>query len=194
QTDMVVESYQLVSFKSNYTWDDIRSSWTSHRIGMGITFIFISMAVLVMLIACFNLTNTSLAMTTKRLKEVGVRKAIGAGRGQIAFQFLLETLITIVLSLGVGLLVAQVTVPAFYSMWRIPYGMSDLDGLNFFILLIMLVFLAAIVAGIYPALRSSKFKPTLLLKGSVKIGGTNLLMRILVGSQFALSVMVLIAG
>jgi ABC-type antimicrobial peptide transport system permease subunit len=194
RTDMVVEAYQLEPFKSAFTQDDIRSNWVNYRISLVPLVVFTGLAGLILLIACFNLTNTSIAMTGKRLKEVGVRKAVGAGRRQIASQFLLESLITISLSLAVGLLMAQIIVPAFYAMWHLPYGMEDLKGTNFFIALIILVFMAALLAGIYPALFSSKFKPTLLLKGSVKIKGTNFLTRTLVASQFALSVVVLIAG
>jgi ABC-type antimicrobial peptide transport system permease subunit len=133
-------------------------------------------------------------MTAKRLKEVGVRKAIGAARAQIVSQFLLETILTITMSLIVGLLMAQIIVPAFVNMWKLPYNLKDLSGLNLFIALIMLVFLTALLAGIYPALFSSKFKPTVLLKGTVKIKGTNFLTRTLVALQFALSVIVLIGG
>ena len=194
RTDIVVDSYKLEPFKSAFNQDDLRYNWVNHRISAIPLVIFTSMAGLILLIACFNLTNTSIAMTARRLKEVGVRKAVGAGRRQIAFQFLLETLITILFSLLVGLLMAQVIVPAFYTMWRLPYGLEDLNGINLFIALIFLVFISALLAGIYPALSSSKLKPTMLLKGDVKIKGTNALTRMLVASQFALSVIVLIAG
>src|SRR5258708_19324422 len=103
-------------------------------------------------------------MTSRLLKEVGVRKAVGAGRRQIASQFLLETLITIILSLFVGLLMAQVIVPAFYTMWRLPYGLEDLNGVNLFIALIVLVFLAALLAGVYPTFFHRKFKTNQLLE------------------------------
>jgi putative ABC transport system permease protein len=194
RTDMVVESYELVPFKTNFNQDDIRWTWAFVQISYVPLVIFTAMAMLILLIACFNLTNTSIAMTTKRLKEVGIRKAIGAARTQIVMQFLLETVCTIVLSVGVGLLMAQVIVPAFISMWQLPYGLEDMDGVNLFIALIALVFLASLVAGMYPALFSSKFKPTQLLKGSVSVKGTNVLTRTLVAAQFALSVIVLIAG
>jgi predicted lysophospholipase L1 biosynthesis ABC-type transport system permease subunit len=98
------------------------------------------------------------------------------------------------MALVVGLLMAQVIVPAFVNMWKLPYNMKDLSGVNLFISLIMLVFLTALLAGIYPALFSSKFKPTALLKGTVQIKGTNFLTRTLVALQFALSVIVLIGG
>jgi len=194
RTDVVIDSYLLEPFKSGYDQGDIRSSWVNYRISPEPLVIFTAMALIILLIACFNLTNTSIAMTAKRLKEVGVRKAIGAARGQIISQFLLETLITISLSLIVGLLMAQIIVPAFSNMWQLPYGLEDMNGLNLFVALIILVFLAAMIAGIYPAFLSSKFKPTLLLKGTVRIKGTNMLTRTLVGMQFALSVIVLIGG
>ena len=194
RTDVVIDSYLLEPFKSSYDQGDINSSWVNYRISPEPLVIFTGMALIILLIACFNLTNTSIAMTAKRLKEVGVRKAIGAARGQIISQFLLETLITISLSLVVGLLMAQIIVPAFSNMWQLPYGLEDMNGLNLFVALIILVFLAAMIAGIYPAFLSSKFKPTLLLKGTVRIKGTNMLTRTLVGMQFALSVIVLIGG
>lgn len=192
--DAVVDAFVLEPFKSTDNQNDIRHSWVTLRMSPEPLIIFTSMALIILLIACFNLTNTSIAMTAKRLKEVGVRKAIGAARGQIIAQFLFETLLTISLSLAVGLFMAQIIVPAFSNMWNFPYGLEDMNGLNLFIALIVLVFVAALIAGIYPALLSSKFKPTLLLKGSVKIKGTNMLTRTLVGLQFALSVIVLIAG
>ena len=194
RTDVVVDAYVLEPFKTSEDQSDIRSSWVVYRMSPEPLVIFTSMALIILLIACFNLTNTSIAMTARRLKEVGVRKAIGAARSQIVSQFLLETLLTITLSLLVGWLLAQLIVPAFSNMWNLPYGLQDMDGLNLFVALILLVFSAALVAGIYPALLSSSFKPTLLLKGSVKIKGTNVLTRMLVGMQFALSVIVLIAG
>ncbi len=194
RTDIVVEAYNLEPFKSTFTQDDIRYNWVNMRISALPLVVFSSMAALILLIACFNLTNTSIAMTSKRLKEVGVRKAIGAARAQIVSQFLLETVITITMALVVGLLMAQVIVPAFVNMWKLPYNLKDLSGVNLFIALITLVFLTSLLAGIYPALFSSKFKPTLLLKGTVKIKGTNILTRSLVTLQFALSVIVLIGG
>jgi putative ABC transport system permease protein len=192
--DATVKEYKLESFKSNFNWEQVRGSYINLRNSLLPMVVFVSMASMILLIACFNLTNTSIALTGKRLKEVGVRKTIGAARYQIVSQFLLETLITIVMALVVGLIMAQFIVPAFTTMWNLPYGIKDLNGVNLFITLIMLVFLAALLAGMYPALYNSKFKPVMLLKGSVKIQGTNMLTRTLVAVQFALSVIVLVSG
>jgi len=192
--DSHVLSYTLEPFKAYHTRDDIGWGYANMRMDALPLIVFSVMAGLILLIACFNLTNTSIAMTAKRLKEVGIRKAIGAMRQQIVSQFLFETILTITLSLLVGLVIAQWMVPAFTTMWELPYTMSDLSGLNLFVTLLILVFFASLLAGVYPALFNSKFKPVALLKGQVKVKGTNALTRTLVALQFAISVMVLIAG
>jgi putative ABC transport system permease protein len=189
-----VDSYHLEPFKAPFTQDEIRGSQVNMRIGMAPLVIFTSMAILILLIACFNLTNTSIAMTGKRLKEVGVRKVVGATRSQVVSQFLFETVISILLALIAGYCLSKLIVPAFTTMWNLQYGMDDLSGLNLIVALIMLVFLASLLAGIYPALFNSKFKPVVLLKGNVRVKGTNMLTRILVSIQFALCVVLLLAG
>jgi len=192
--DAHVVSYQLEPFKAYFTWNDIGWGYANMRMGAAPLVVFTSMAVMILLIACFNLTNTSIAMTAKRLKEVGIRKAVGAMRQQIVSQFLFETALTITLSLGVGLLLAQWIVPAFTEMWNLPFVLTELNGINLVVTLLGIVFFASLLAGIYPALFNSKFKPVALLKGTVKIGGTNALTRTLVAFQFALSVIVLVGG
>ena len=193
-TDEVADSYSLEPFKSAYDESEIRNSWVNHRMRPESIVIFVFMVSIILLIACFNLTNTSMTMIAKRLKEIGIRKAMGAARKQIISQFLFETLLTILASLGAGLLMAQFIVPVFTEMWSIPYGLEDINGLNLVIALTILVFITALLAGIYPALLGSGLRPILLLKGAAKIQGTNVLTRVLAGSQFALSVVMLIGG
>lgn len=196
RTDMVVDDFVLVPFKEPHTYgeNDIRYGYLQQRIDAAPILVFGGLALLILLIACFNLTNTSIAMTTKRLKEVGVRKAIGAARQQIILQFLFETMILICISMIVGLACSQVIVPVFSNMWLNSYGMEDLSGVNLVIALLLLLIVTALIAGIYPALSGSKFKPTSLLKGSVKINGASWLSHSLVAFQFALSVIVLLGG
>jgi putative ABC transport system permease protein len=196
RTDMVVDAYTLVPFKEPHTYSngDMRYGYLQARQSMAPIVVFGGLALLILLIACFNLTNTSIAMTTRRLKEVGVRKAIGAARKQIITQFLFETALMICLSVVVGLALSQIIVPAFATMWLYNYGMKDVSGLNLVIALLLIMIFAALVAGIYPALSSSRFKPTALLKGSVRVDGASWLSHSLVAFQFALSVVVLVGG
>ncbi|MGC3947766.1 MAG: ABC transporter permease [Chryseolinea sp.] len=196
RTDMVIDNFELVPFKEPHVYgdNDLRYGWTQARINMAPIIVFSGLALMILLIACFNLTNTSIAMTTKRLKEVGIRKAIGAARRNIIQQFLLETFIMICLSVVVAIAIAQLIVPIFSAMWLGEFSLSQLSGLNSLIALLLLVFVTSLIAGIYPALSGSGFKPTALLKGTVKTDGASWLSHSLVAFQFALSVLVLIGG
>lgn len=194
KTDRVVKSYQLQQFKTYYDREQIQ--WSQINLPLSITpmIVFLSMALMILMIACFNMTNTSIAMTAKRMKEVGIRKVVGATKWQIVSQFLFETLLIILLSLLVGLVMSNVIVPAFTDMWNLNYDMEDLSGLNLVVTLLILVFFTSLLAGIYPALSSSKFRPVLLLKGNFSLKGSTVLTKALITIQFALSIVVLIAG
>ena len=192
--DATVVAHKLEHFKARFTQDDMDGGNTNLRMRKALLIMFSSLAILILLVACFNLTNTTMAMTARRLKEIGIRKTIGAFRKHIVVQFLVETIMIVGLSLVIGLLLAQWIVPAFTALWRLPFTLTDLDGLNLFGTLIGLGVLASFLAGIYPALSNSKFKPIMLLKGAVKVKGTNAMTRILVTLQFGLCVIVLIGG
>ncbi|MCV9388288.1 ABC transporter permease [Reichenbachiella ulvae] len=194
KTDQKVERYRLVPFKQNI--DLSQRVWSSINtpIELEPLIVFTTLGVMIILIACFNLTNTSIAMTSYRLKEIGLRKTVGAKKSQIVIQFLMETVLIILLAVLVGYNISLVIVPEFTSMWDIPYGMEDLNGINTVIMLLSVVFMTALLAGIYPALFSSRLNTVELLKGMVRIKGTNALTRSLVTIQFAISVIVLIAG
>lgn len=192
--DRTVNSYELQHFKSNFNQDDMGWSPAKLRLSLLPLTVFVSMAMMILLIACFNMTNTSIALTARRLKEVGIRKVVGAAKWQVVSQFLFETMVVIVLALIAGLAMAQIIVPAFLSMWDLGYTMEDLSGANLVFTLLGLVFFTSILAGIYPAIFKSQFKPIVLLKGNVRVKGSNMLTRSLLTIQFALSVIVLIAG
>jgi putative ABC transport system permease protein len=192
--DMTVDEFRLEPFKSYFTGDDIQGSYVVVRMPLAPLVIFVAMAAVILLIACFNLTNTSIALAGKRLKEVGIRKVTGATGMQLVLQFLLETAITITLSLFIGIMIAQLIVPAFATMWGLPYGLADLNSMNLLLAMMVLLFLTSFISGIYPAFYNSRFKPAALLKGTVKFKGSNYFTRTLVALQFALSVVVLIAG
>ncbi|MCK5102693.1 MAG: FtsX-like permease family protein, partial [Cyclobacteriaceae bacterium] len=121
-------------------------------------------------------------------------KVVGARRDQVVTQFLFEMTFTIFLSIIVGLAMSTILVPEFAAMWGLEYGLEDLNGINMIFTLLILLFVSALLAGAYPALHNSKFKPVALLKGATRIKGTNPLTRILLVVQFSLSVIVLVGG
>jgi len=192
--DAKVAGFKLEPFMKPINQDDVNWSMINLRMSIVPLLVFSVMALLILLIACFNLTNTSFAITARRLKEVGIRKVIGASRQHIIAQFLFEMVLTILISLVVGLVMAKFIAAEFSDMWNLGYGMDDLNGLNLFIALIILVFVASLIAGLYPAMANSRFMPVQLLKSNVKIKGTNWFTKTLVMLQFAISVFVLING
>jgi ABC-type antimicrobial peptide transport system permease subunit len=194
KADATVTSYELIPFNEPVSEDEANWSYMNVHIPIVPLLVFITLASIILLIACFNLTNTTIALTVKRLKEIGVRKVVGARRVQIVTQFLLEMVITITLAIIVGLGFSQIMVPEFMAMWGIPFGLADLSYLNLFFTLVILLFASALLAGALPAFNNSRFKPVSLLKGASKVKGTSVTTRVLLIAQFSLSIIVLIAG
>ncbi len=192
--DAKVVKFKLESFSEPANQDDVYWSHFNLKISNMPIMVFITMAVIILLIACFNLTNTSVAMAAKRFKEIGVRKVVGASKAQIVFQFLFEMVLIVFFSLIVGLIISKFLSDEFVDMWGLPYSLKDVSGLNLVISLVFLVFLSSILAGIYPAMMSTKFRPASLMKSNVKIKGSNAFTKTLVTLQFALSIIVLICG
>jgi putative ABC transport system permease protein len=186
--------YELLPFMYVLSPNDVRSSDLHLRIPNIALFIFITLGGIILLIACFNLTNTMLALSAKRLKEIGIRKALGSERRKIVAQFLFEIMFTISMAVVVGFALALFLIPEFSSMWQLPYGLKELNGINIVIALLVLLFATSLLAGIYPAFVSSKQSPLLLFRGTAKVGGTNIFIRSLLVGQFALSIVVLIGG
>ena len=75
------------------------------------------MAIFILLIACFNFANTSIATFSKRLKEIGLRKTFGGQRKQLVTQFMFETFIICFLALLIGIIIAEFLVPAYSNLW-----------------------------------------------------------------------------
>ncbi len=192
--DAKVKKFEIIPFQNTPNQDDIMWSQLNLKISSIPIIVFISMGAIILLIACFNLTNTSVAMAAKRFKEIGLRKVVGASKLQIVFQFLFEMVFVVLLALIFGLMIARILADEFTEMWGLPYGLTDLDGINSFIALVVLVFVVSIIAGIYPALLSTGFKPISLIKSQAKVKGSSWLSKILVSFQFTLSIIVLING
>ncbi|MCA4895334.1 MAG: ABC transporter permease [Cytophagales bacterium] len=153
------------------------------------------MAVLLLLLACFNFTNTSIAISGKRLKEIGIRKVMGSLRKQLIMQFLGENLILCFLGLLAGLLMAEWLVPAYDNMWTwLDLNLSYTENVGFLLFLILLLVATALIAGSYPAFYITSFEPVSILKGKAKFGGTNWFTRILLGGQFVISLLAIIMG
>ena len=153
------------------------------------------MGVLILLIACFNLTNTSIAISSRRLKEIGIRKVMGSMRTQLIVQFIGETMFICFLALALGLGIADMLIQGWNTMWEyMQLTPHYLDNPTFLIFLLGVLVFTAVLAGSYPAFYVSKFEPVTILKGKLKFGGTNYFTRILLGLQFAISLISIVSA
>lgn len=153
------------------------------------------MSLLLLMIACFNFTNTSIAIANRRIKEIGVRKVMGSRKSQIIVQFLGENLLLTFLALLVGILVAAVLTPLYSAMWIfLDIRFNLFENIDLVLFLVGLLAFTAIIAGSYPALYISRFQPTSIFRGSVKFSGTNFFTRLLLTLQFTISLAAIICG
>jgi ABC-type antimicrobial peptide transport system permease subunit len=153
------------------------------------------MALFILLIACFNFANTSIATFSKRLKEIGLRKTFGGQRKQLVSQFMIETLIICSLALIVAIIIAEFLVPAYSSLW--DYMKIELTFSKYFffwIFLILLLLMTGFISGVYPAMYVSSFSPVNVFKGASPFRGAGKLSSILLALQFSISVMALVLG
>jgi ABC-type antimicrobial peptide transport system permease subunit len=153
------------------------------------------MAIFILLIACFNYANTSIATFSKRLKEIGLRKTFGGQRRQLVTQFMIETLIICTLALLVALILAEFLVPAFSNLWDyMKIELTFTRYLFFWIFLILLLLITGFIAGVYPAIYVSSFSPVNVLKGASPFRGAGKLSSVLLTLQFSISVMAIVIG
>ncbi|SHH31503.1 ABC-type antimicrobial peptide transport system, permease component [Chryseolinea serpens] len=154
------------------------------------------MSVLILLIACFNLTNTAIAISSRRLKEIGIRKVMGSMRAQLVFQFLGETTFICLLALVVGLGFADLLIAGWNLMTanHIHLEPHYFSSPGFLAFLFGVLFFTGLLAGSYPSLYISRFKPVTILKGKLKFGGTNYFTRTLLGLQFAISLITIVSA
>jgi putative ABC transport system permease protein len=150
--------------------------------------ILLSIAAGVLLIACINFTTLAIGRSARRAKEVGVRKVIGGERKQLVWQFLSEAVILSILSAVIGLLLAKLLLPFFNNLSgrELSFSFSQYPELAW--MLGGLTLLVGLLAGSYPALILSGFKPIDVLKSKIKVSGSNLFTKSLVTVQFAVSV------
>ena len=153
------------------------------------------MALTMLLIASFNFANTAIASAGKRLMEIGLRKMVGGDRKQLLVQFLIENYIICFLGLLVGIAGATILVPAYGSMWEyMTLTLTFSQYPSFWVFLVGLLLFTGFVAGAYPALYISSFRPLKILQSRTRLGKGGPLAKGLLGFQFTISVLAIVSG
>ncbi len=156
------------------------------------SYILSGVGALVLLIACINFMTLSMGRSTGRSREVGMRKVLGAQKGQVMKQFWGEALLLSALSLVLGLSLAIFTLSFFNDLTGKELLIADFFSIGTIIGLLAIVLIVALVAGVYPSVILSKFQPIVVMKGEAQTGGKNRLTRGLVVVQYVLAIALMI--
>jgi putative ABC transport system permease protein len=157
-------------------------------------YIFSAIAILVLLIACINFINLAAAQFIKRLREVGIRKAISAQRAQLAKQFHGETLLTTTIALLLVLLLIELCTPVFQNLTGKTLSWNEFNLAILATSIGACVLLTGLLSGGYPAFYISRFRPIQALQGlTARTTHTVILRKGLVIFQFAISVILIVA-
>jgi predicted permease len=154
--------------------------------------LFSMVAIFILLIACINFMNLTTARSVKRAKEIGVRKVVGAVRAALIAQFIGETIVIVAIAIIIALLLVMGALPYFNELTRKDIHMP-FTNTWFWPGMLGLLLITGLLAGSYPALFLSSFKPVRVLKGALKFSGSAIWLRKgLVIFQFMLSILLII--
>ena len=155
---------------------------------------FSAIALLILLIACINFMNLATARATLRAKEVGMRKVVGARRGQIVRQFLGQSLLMTFVALGIALLLVQAALPVFNDFLVKDLAVGYFDTALMLPGLLALGLVVGVGAGLYPAFYLSGAKIQTVLRGKAAAGlRGGMVRKTLVVTQFMISIVLLVA-
>ena len=156
-------------------------------------YLFSSIAIFILVIACINFMNLSTARSADRAREVGIRKVMGSLRSHLIRQFLTESFVLSMIAFLLAICLAYLFLPVFNTLAQqdlsLPLGDSA-----FYLVLLGAIILVGVMAGLYPAFFLSGFKPVSVLKGKVTIGSQSGFIRNgLVVFQFVISIFLIVA-
>jgi putative ABC transport system permease protein len=157
-------------------------------------YIFSAVAVFILLLACINFINLSTARSMNRSREVGIRKVLGTTKSNLIIQFLSESALTVIIAMMIAVVIAWQILPLFNQLSAKSLSPSMLFSNKMLAILVALPFVVSLLAGSYPSLFLSSFKPVTVLKGKLGSGSYKSSIRSgLVIFQFATSIILIIA-
>ncbi len=159
---------------------------------IGVIRVFLIVALFLLAIAAINFMNLATARSGQRVREIGVRKAIGAAKASVAGQFLLEAVLLSLLALAVALLIVALSLPAFSEVTGLDFAFAQTDP-RFWMAGAVIAVVIGLIAGSYPAVYLSSFRPAVVLRGAFRQGrGARWARKGLVVFQFALSTLLIV--
>jgi putative ABC transport system permease protein len=178
---------------SDIHWDNRSRADIGPKGNLLYVYLFLSLSILVLIIACFNFMNLSTARYLDRMREVGVRKVVGAKRSQLIHQFLTESLLVSVISACLGVYLFTLLKKSLYTLLNIEVIFSTYQFIFLCGIIVTLVASVGLVAGVYPALFLSRFRPVDIMKRRFIAGQARPAFRqISVVIQYAISIILIL--
>ena len=170
------------------------ASYKAGRVDASRTFpyIILGVALVILFIVCANFINMNIALSEKRLKEIGMRKTLGALKKQLFFQFWMESAIVFLIAVGLGLVASNLLIDPFKTLFNTKATFAEVTQPKIIALFAISIFLITLIAGGYPALLLSKLSTLRALKGKLDLG-KNRLRNGLIVLQFVIAI-ILISG
>jgi putative ABC transport system permease protein len=184
--------YSLMPLTDIHLYSDVSDELGTNG-SIQYVYIFSSVSIFILLIACINFMNLSTARSANRAKEVGVRKVLGGGRKTLIAQFLTESLVTCFLSFAIAIAIVTLLLPLFNQLADKQINVSILSRPAILLAISGLLILVSLISGSYPAFFLSSFQPIKVLKGNLSMGFKGSALRnTLVVLQFTISVILMI--
>lgn len=191
----VPTKFGLQPLKEIYLYSDFAEGYQSVIGSIRNVYIFSAVAVVLLLIACFNFINLTTAKSLKRLKETGVRKILGADKIQLVTQFLLESLIFFLISFILSMIFYKPFIKGVESYVGHKLTINFTQNISLFAAVILAVFFVCVFVGLYPAILLAKTRMALALKGTASPEtGNSLVRRSLIVCQFTIAIVIIIAA
>lgn len=156
------------------------------------SYILGGIGLLILILACINFANLSVARSIPRAKEIGLRKVLGAQRKQIALQFLGEAFYVSIIAFVLGLILAELLLPTFGQLTDKSFSAGVWNDTYLIVACLIVVSVSGLLAGSYPAFFVSRFSVLKSLSGRVKMNGRQYLTKGLVLFQFAIAAILVI--
>lgn len=157
--------------------------------------IFAAAAIIILLIACFNFANITIARAQNRKDEIGLRKIVGATKQNLIVQFLMETFIFSLLSLIVAVTIIEIALPAFNNIAQSAYSIQDLTNATVLKWLGFVFMFTILASGLYPALHLAKMQPaSMLKKGLNEKKRKKIISNLVIVLQFTVAAILVIAS
>ena len=195
QENWKISQLELIPFMdASVTDDEIVYSPTNLRIGFAAVLIFTVLATLILLIACFNLANTAMALMAKRVREIGIRKTLGTSNYQLFQQFMMEMLVISFFAFVMATAFANPISSQIFGLFGVSFLLQDISILRFVPFVLTFLFVCTFLAGILPALYAWKFTPSSILSGKQSLKGVGWFQRLLTVGQYAVSICLLVCA